>query len=218
MGKTAIILGATGLTGSLLFKKLIDHPNFDKIKLFSRKSINSKSEKVEEHLGDLLKMSQFKSEFKADIVFCCIGTTAAKTKDKQAYKAIDYGIPKEAANLAKDNNISAFMVISALGANSDSSVFYNKTKGEMEEAVLSNNIKNTYILRPSLIEGNRNESRLGEKIGSVVMKIINPLMIGKLRKYRAIEADMIASAMVNLSENNYESQIIESDKIIEISR
>src|SRR5699024_3350038 len=110
-------------------------------------------------------------KFSGDVVFCCIGTTKAKTPNRDTYRKIDLGIPVDAAELAKTNGIETFLVISALVANSKSSVFYNRVKGEMEEMVLSKGIPNTYILKPSLIIGNRNEKRFGEGLAAGVMKV-----------------------------------------------
>ena len=217
MGKTAIILGASGLTGQQLLKALITDKNYDCIKLFSRKKTENKSSKVTEIVGDLLSLENFKNDFTADEVFVCIGTTAKKTPDKTLYKNIDYGIPARAAKLAKENHIPTFIVVSAMGANAKSSIFYNKTKGEMEQAVLSEKIPHTYILRPSIIGGNRNENRPTEKIGIAIFKLLQPLMLGKLKKYRIIEAENIAKAMMYLANEKPEIHIIESDKIRELA-
>lgn len=219
MKKTAIILGATGLTGSILLEKLINDDRYDYIKLFSRKKIDGLPKKVQQFIGDILELENFKEDFKANEVFCCIGTTAKKTPNKETYKRIDYGIPVTAAKLSKLNNISTFMVVSAMGANAKSNLFYNKTKGKMEHEVLLQSIKNTFVLRPSIIGGNRKESRILEKIGFVVFKLIQPLFIGKLKQYKIIEAKEIAQAMVNLANiKASEEKIITSDKIREISK
>ncbi|MEP1366976.1 NAD(P)H-binding protein, partial [Maribacter dokdonensis] len=199
MKKTAIILGASGLTGGLLLEKLIVDDRYESIKLFSRSSIKGLPNKVKQYIGNLLELEQFKNDFTGDEVYCCIGTTAKKTPDKSLYRDIDYGIPVAAAKLAKANGINTFLVISAMGANKKSSVFYNRTKGEMEQEVLNQAIPRTSILRPSLIGGERNEQRLLEKIGLVVFKVIQPLFIGPLKKYRIINADSIAQAMLNLA-------------------
>ena len=208
MKKTAIILGATGLTGSILLQKLIEDERYDTIKLFSRSKTEGLPNKVKQYIGNLLELEQFKEDFIADEVYCCIGTTSKKTPNKTLYKQIDYGIPVTAAKLSKENNIPAFLVISALGANKKSSVFYNKTKGDMEHDVLQQNIKNTIILRPSLIGGERNERRILEKIGLVVFKIIQPLFIGKLKKYKIINAESIAQAMIHLANNKSNAEVI----------
>jgi uncharacterized protein YbjT (DUF2867 family) len=213
MGKTAIILGASGLTGSIVLKKLLADKRYKTIKLFSRKSTGISHPKILEKVGNIIALENFKNDFKADEVYCCIGTTTKKTPNKTVYKNIDFGIPSTAAKLTKENKISTFLVVSALGANSQSSVFYNKTKGAMEQAVLEQKIPNTYILRPSIISGKRNENRALEKIGLSIFKLFNPLLVGKLKKYRAISANSIAQAMINLANSNEPTQIISSDKI-----
>ena len=101
MKKTAIVLGATGLTGGLLLQKLIEDERYEKIKLFSRSNIDDLPSKVSQFTGNLLELENFNKDFTADEVFCCIGTTAKKTPDKKVYKAIDYGIPVAAAKLLK---------------------------------------------------------------------------------------------------------------------
>ena len=219
MKKTAIILGATGLTGHILLQKLIEDDRYDCIKLFSRSKIEGLPNKVTQVIADLFKLNQYKADFKADEVYCCIGTTAKKTPDKDLYKQIDYGIPVAAAKLSKENNIATFTVVSAMGANKNSRVFYNKTKGEMEYGVLQQNIKNTFILRPSLIGGARVESRPLEKIGLAIFKIIDFLLIGKLKQYKIIPPESIAQAMINLSNStNYSEVIVTSSDIKEIGK
>ncbi|MEP5831966.1 MAG: NAD(P)H-binding protein [Maribacter dokdonensis] len=215
MKKTAIILGASGLTGGLLLKKLIVDDRYESIKLFSRSSIKGLPNKVKQYIGNLLELEQFKNDFTGDEVYCCIGTTAKKTPDKSLYRDIDYGIPVAAAKLAKANGINTFLVISAMGANKKSSVFYNRTKGEMEQEVLNQAIPRTSILRPSLIGGERNEQRLLEKIGLVVFKVIQPLFIGPLKKYRIINADSIAQAMLNLANTTSNTDVIITSNDIE---
>ena len=214
MKKTAIILGASGLTGGFVLQKLIEDDRYDTIKLFSRSKIEGLPNKVKQFIGDLLEFNQFKDDFTADEVYCCIGTTAKKTPDKTLYKKIDFGIPVAAAKLSKENNIPTFLVISAMGANKNSTVFYNKTKGEMEQNVLKQQLKKTFILRPSLIGGDRQESRRLEKIGMVIFKLIQPLFIGKLKKYKIVNGETIAQAMIYLANtNHYADVIITSDDI-----
>ena len=218
MKKTAIILGATGLTGGILLDKLLKDPEYEKVKLFSRSSVNNPDPKIEEYLMDMFQLEKEKQNFKADEVYVCIGTTKSKTPDKEKYKKIDKGIPVTAAKLSKQNNINTYVVISALGANSNSSVFYNKVKGEMQEEVLAQNIQNTYIFQPSLISGDREESRFWENVAKNAMSLFNFLMIGGLKKYRSIHPEQIADAMKWIANNGYKQQILESDEIIEISK
>ena len=215
--KTAILLGATGLTGGILLQILLNDPQYEKIILFSRSSVKIKNSKIEEHLVDLFQLEKYKEQFKADQVFCCIGTTKSKTPNEETYRKIDYGIPVTAAKLCKENGISTFAVISALGANPDSRMFYNKVKGEMQRDVLAQKIKNNYIFQPSLISGDRSEKRFFENIGKQAMKILNYAMIGPLKKYRSIHPETVARAMIIVSNKGYEKSVIESDEIKKIA-
>ncbi|WP_282051336.1 NAD(P)H-binding protein [Maribacter aquivivus] len=215
MKKTAIILGASGLTGGLLLEKLLVDDRYETIKLFSRSRIEGLPNKVQQYIGNLLELEHFKNDFTADEVYCCIGTTAKKTPDKTMYKNIDYGIPVAAAILAKENGIPTYLVVSAMGANKKSSVFYNRTKGEMEQDVVNQGIPNTSILRPSLIGGDREERRVLEKIGLVLFKAIQPLFIGPLKKYKIIYAESIAQAMLNLANTTSNTDVIITSNDIE---
>jgi len=215
MKKTAIILGATGLTGSHLLDFLLKDTRYEKIKLFSRSSVGIPNPKLEEHLIDLFELEKHKANFQADEVFCCIGTTKSKTPDNSVYKKIDYGIPFAAAKLCKENNINTFIVISAMGANPKSKVFYNKTKGEMERDVLKQNIQNTYILQPGLIGGNRNEKRLGESIAKFLFKILNPIIP---KNYSSISPETIAKAMVILANQGHSKNRVENQTLQEIAK
>lgn len=217
MPKTAIILGASGATGGEVLQLLLNDSRYEKVKLFSRSSVNNSHPKIEEHLADLFELEKLKADFTADEVYCCIGTTKAKTPDKDTYRKIDYGIPVTAAKLAKENNIPAFIVISAMGADAESRIFYNRTKGEMQDDVLETNVSKTHILQPSLIVAERNDGRIMEKLASGFMKLLNPLLYGKAAKYRSIKAGNIAKAMIWLANNEYPDVFVTSDKIENIS-
>jgi uncharacterized protein YbjT (DUF2867 family) len=214
--KTAIILGATGLTGGLILQELIQDPRYGKIKLFSRNKVAVKNKKIEEHLVDLLNLVQYKEHFRADEVYCCIGTTKSKTPDEETYKKIDYGIPVNAARIAREQGIKNYLVISALGADENSKMFYNRTKGEMERDVLAQNIENTYLFQPALIAGDREEQRVFENLAKKAMKVLNYVMVGPLKKYRSIHPLTIAKAMVIVANSKYHKTNIPSDEIKEI--
>ena len=219
MTKSAIILGATGLTGSYVLDELLNNPEYTKVIVFSRRPLEIENEKLQVFECDVLNLEEQKDYFKADEVYVCIGTTNNKTPNKKLYRDIDFGIPVTAAQLCRENRIDNIAVMSSLGANSKSSVFYTKTKGEMEESVLEMEIPNTYLLRPAMIMGPRKERRLGETLGKMLTFIINPLLQGSLKKYKGIHAETIAKAMINLcNEKSDLKEIIESDKIWEIAR
>lgn len=216
--KTAIILGATGLTGGLLLKSLLADDRYLNITVFTRSPLGFTHQKLTEIQCDLLKLEAQQTQFTADEVFCCIGTTKAKTPDKELYKAIDFGIPVSAAQLCKKNNIPAFLVVSAMGADASSSIFYNKVKGEMEAAVLQLGLPKTHILQPGLIGGDRNESRPGEYVGKQLMKVLGFLMVGSLKKYKAIAPENIAATMIWLANNPYAETRLTSDIITKIAK
>ena len=213
MKKKAIILGATGLTGSHLLELLLEDPNYETVKVFTRRKLPNIHPKLEEHVIDLLELSNYADKFSADVVFCCIGTTKAKTPNKELYRAVDYGIPVEAAKLCKRNGINSFIVISALGANAKSKVFYNRLKGEMERDVLAQQIEHTQLLQPSLIVGDRDEKRMGEDLSKKIMKVIGFLIPAR---YKMIEGETIARAMLQLANNPTKDPIVPSEKIKEI--
>ncbi len=215
--KTAIILGATGLTGGILLDKLIKDDRYQKILVFTRNHVRQKHEKIEEYLIDLFELDQFQELFKADEVYCCVGTTKQKTPDKEIYRKVDFCIPATAAKLSKKNQIKTFQVISSMGADEHSRIFYNRVKGEMEGAVLEQKISNTYILQPSLIGGEREESRFLESVFKKIMSVGDHLLVGKLKKYRSIHPATIADAMIYLANNEYRSGIIENDEIKNIA-
>ncbi len=215
MKKKAIILGATGLTGSHLLELLIQDSTYESIKVFTRSKLPVTHPKLEEHEIDLLKLSDHADKFTADVVFCCIGTTKSKTPNKELYRAIDYGIPVEAAKLCKKNSINYFITISAIGANPKSKVFYNRLKGEMERDVLAQQIEHTQLLQPSLIVGNRDEKRTGEDLSKQFMKIFDFLIPAR---YKMIEGRTIAKAMAQMARKPTKEHIIPSEKIKEIAK
>lgn len=214
---TAILLGATGLTGRVLLQQLLEDSRYEKIILFSRRPSELNHPKIEEHIIDLFELETVQDKFMADEVYCCIGSTKKKTPDENMYRKIDYGIPVTAAKLTKKKNISTFLVISAIGADAESRFFYGKVKGEMEKDVLNEKIPNTYIFQPSLIAGERKEKRTFEFLAKEAMKLGNYLLLGPLKKYKSISPETIATAMITVAKNGYSKNRIESDEIQEIA-
>ncbi len=209
--KIAIILGATGLTGNYLLEILLESNAYDKIKVFTRKTTGKTHSKLEETVCDVLKLEKYADNFTADEVFCCIGTTKNKTPDKKLYHNIDYGIPVKAAKLAEQNKIKTFIVISAIGATPQSHLFYSRTKGEMEQAILKKNIPNILIYRPSIIYGKRSEKRPFEEVGLLLTRAVQIFFFGKLQNYKPISAKDLAKALYLGAERKKGHQIIFRD-------
>jgi uncharacterized protein YbjT (DUF2867 family) len=218
MEKTAIVLGATGLVGGMLLDLLLMDDRYAKVMVFSRRKLNRTHSKLETHIGDLFQMAKFSDHFHGDEVFCCVGSTQAKTPDLEIYKKVDYGIPLAVAQLCKQKRISTLIVISALGADPKSSLFYNRTKGEMEEAVLAENIKKTHFVQPALIGGKRTEKRPGESFFKFLLGALDFAMVGPLKKYKIITPETIAKAMLWLANNAYDKKRIRSETLKELVR
>jgi uncharacterized protein YbjT (DUF2867 family) len=218
MKKSAVILGSSGLIGSNLLTLLLENSNFESVKIFVRKILPIQHQKLIQILTNFEDLEAVKNEIRADVIFSCLGSTRNKTPDLQQYKKIDHDYPIYFAEEGLKNGLSEFHLISALGANSNSSNFYTKMKGETEDAIKNLKIPSLYIYQPSFLKGNRTENRLGEKIALIVMKLIDPLLIGSLKRYKTIAAEVVAKAMINESIKNKKGIfVLESDKIKELA-
>jgi uncharacterized protein YbjT (DUF2867 family) len=221
MGKTAIVLGATGLIGNELTHLLLEDSSFEKVKVFVRKSIAIEHSKLEQHIINFDAIENYSTLITGDVCYCCIGTTINTAGSKEAFAQVDYTYPIVFATIAKKNGVNDFLFISSIGANKNGSNFYLKVKGDTEYALEQLNFSHLALLRPSMLLGKRTEFRLGEAIGKVVMKLFSFAFIGNLKAYKAIEAVTVARAMIVLSKkmfanNGAKHQIVLSDKIQEL--
>ncbi|OHT46239.1 oxidoreductase [Flavobacterium tructae] len=198
--KKAIVYGASGLVGSYILENLLNNANYEQVIIVVRRDLNIQHSKLKMLIGDFNTLSKVIEGIQVDEVFIALGTTQKKTPDKKLYYQIDHDYPILAAKLAKENGAKAVFLVSALGANAKSSIFYTKLKGETEQGIISLNLEHTYIFRPSMILGDRKESRPMEKVFIGIFKWINPIFMGSLSKYKGIEAEDIAKAMVKSAE------------------
>jgi len=210
--KTALIIGATGLVGSKIVRRLNDSKFYSNVVLLVRRKSEFNHLKFEERIIDFDNIN--KELVTGDDVFCAIGTTLKKAGSKENQYKIDCEYPFKIAQIAKQNGVKQFILVSSLGANPKSSNFYLRTKGELEEKVASLNFETFIILRPSIIIGKRPEFRLGETIGIFFITVFGPLFFGSLKKYKGVRAGAIAARMITAANQNLKGkQIIESDKI-----
>lgn len=218
MSKIAIIAGSSGLVGTELLHRLCAEKSFSKVKLLVRRPSGFIHIKVQEFIVDFDHIETFREHITGDIFYSCLGSTKAKTPDKCRYYQIDHDLPVHMAKIALDNGMGQFHIVSAIGANSRSSNFYLKMKGETENDITALSFTSAHIYRPSLITGNREEKRLAEKIAIGLFKFLNPLIPGKLKKYRSIQATDIARAMIRQSLKALNGiHYYESDKIQRIA-
>ena len=200
----AVVIGATGLTGNFVVEELLKDEAFKTVRVLARKKVNKVHPKLQQEIVNFNDPNDYSDKFgEGDVIFCCIGTTQKKVKgDKLLYEKIDYDIPVNAATIGITKGFKKFLIISAIGANENSSNFYLKLKGRTEDALKQFPFLSLDIFQPSIINGNRKENRPVEKIAQVFMDLFSFLFLGPLKKYRAIGANNIARAMVNASKQN----------------
>jgi uncharacterized protein YbjT (DUF2867 family) len=211
--KTALVVGSTGLIGSVLLKELLTDDYYQKIAAWVRKPAGLVHPKLIEKVTDFNGIDDFVPQ-PVTHVYCCLGTTIKKVKTKEAFRKVDFGYVIDTAKYALRCGAEKFVVVSSIGAGKNSSVFYLQTKGEMEEALMKLPIPCIIIFRPSLLLGKRNEFRLGELFSKMFMSFAGIFLLGKLKKYCAIKASHVALAMKNISREDKKGIfIIESDQI-----
>jgi uncharacterized protein YbjT (DUF2867 family) len=195
--RSALIAGATGLVGRQLLQQLLEDPHYSRIYMLTRRKIELAHPKLEQLVVDFDQLEDQNDFVQAQDVFCCLGTTMKKAGSKEAFRKVDYEYPLALAKLAAAKGASQFLLVTAMGANKGSLFFYNRVKGEVEEAVCKiNQYKSIHVFRPSLLLGNRKEDRRGEGLAQRITKVIRPLLIGPFRAYRPIKAKDVARGML----------------------
>ena len=217
--KTALIVGATGLTGGYCLRNLLMDDRYERVTALTRNPIPLKNPKLDVRQVDFDQLSNEADLFAANDVFCCLGTTIAKAGSRAAFRKVDYSYPLAIAEKALAAGAHSFSLISSVGANPNSRIFYSRVKGEIESAISQLGYNLVLIYRPSLLTGARSEVRFGEKIGEFLMGLFNPVLIGSLKKYRSISAETVALAMANqVYVESAGSHIFESDKIVKLAQ
>jgi uncharacterized protein YbjT (DUF2867 family) len=218
MSKTAIIFGATGLVGNELVFELLESKDYLKVITVARKPLPFSHSKLEQiQISGFDKLPEIKSKLAANVYFCCIGTTIKIAGSQDAFRKVDYDIPVLIAQLGQELSVPAMVIVSSIGADANSTNFYLRTKGEMEQSVKGIFKGNLKIVRPSLLMGHRSEFRFGEKAAIVFMKVLGIFMIGSLKKYRGIYAWDVARAMIKSIGLSPEKVFVESDQLQDLA-
>lgn len=191
-----VILGGTGEVGKQLIKQLVKDERIEKITALVRREIGSSSEKLLYKKIDFTDLLNIDLE-KHHIAISALGTTMKNAGNKEEFIKVDYLYNVQFAQLAQRTGVKSFHLVSALGADHQSSIFYNKVKGDTERAIEALEFKSLFIYRPSLLDSERSESRFGERMAILVMRVINPLMIGPLKRYRSIKVQDVAAGIVS---------------------
>ncbi len=216
--KTALIIGSTGLIGSQLLQLLLESKEYSTVITFVKRDSGIQHLKLKQHIIDFDQPETYKELVAGDDFFCAIGTTIKNAGSQEAFRTVDFEYPKAFATIALQNSVKQFLIVSSLGADANSGNFYLKTKGEIQDFLKDCNFESVSALQPSLLLGNRNEFRLGEKIGAFFMKLFSFLLIGTIKKYKPIESEAVAKAMFDIAQKNYNGfHIFESDRIQQIA-
>ena len=205
-----LLAGATGLTGEHLLDRLLNEPTITRVLAPSRRPLAGHPH-LENPVGD---PAEFLPQLhgRVDIAYCCPGTTIKQAGSEQAFRAVDLDMVVAFAKRAREMGARHLIVISALGADRRSSIFYNRVKGEMEYALRAQDWPQLTICRPSLLLGDRTEPRLGEKVAGPLSRLIPG-------KYHGIEACQLARAMWRLALEEQDGiRIVESDELRKLGK
>ncbi|MBX3207653.1 MAG: NAD-dependent epimerase/dehydratase family protein [Labilithrix sp.] len=219
MSRRALVLGATGLVGARCVAHLLESPAYERVTCLVRRATLTTSDKLRERVVDFAKLTAEDVE-PADDLFCAIGSTMKKAGSREAFRRIDHDLPLRVAELAVAAGTKRIALVSSVGADARSSSFYLKTKGELDEALAKLPLAALHVMRPSLLLGDRAESRPGEAVATVFARATSGLLFGGLRKWRAIDVDDVGRAMVMamVSPDPEPSlQIHEHDAIMELA-
>lgn len=196
MGKIANVIGASGLVGQQLVAQLLAHPEYERVRIFVRRTTGIGHPKLEEQLIDFDRTESWQHLVQGDVLFSTLGTTIKTAKTKENQYRVDFTYQYEFAKAAAGNGVPTYVLVSSMGANPRSSVFYSRIKGELEEAVTGFLFRKLLIFRPSILDGDRQEKRTGEKVGLVVSRFLTRFI---LKKYRPTPVRQLAARMISLS-------------------
>jgi uncharacterized protein YbjT (DUF2867 family) len=196
--RTALIAGATGLVGQACLVQLLRRPEYDRVVALVRRPLDIADTKLQPEIVDFDHPESMRP-VAADVAFCALGTTMAKAGSPEAFRRVDYLSVLTVADLALQGGVGQFVLVSSVGADPTSGNFYLRVKGEADAAVSKRSFRAVHILRPGLLLGSRPEVRTMESIAQTLAPLLNPLLRGRLVKYRAIPAAVVGAAMVAAS-------------------
>lgn len=191
--RTALVAGATGLVGGELLRILLERPEYGRVVAIGRRKLDLTHGKLEQRLVDFDHLDEAADAFRVDDVYCSVGTTLKKAGSQEAQRRVDYDYQLAVARGALGGGARQFLVVSSMGADPKSTFFYNRIKGELERDVAALGLPSVRIFRPSLLLGERQELRRGERIAVKLSPLFAPLFPAK---YRPILARDVALAMV----------------------
>jgi len=219
MSRTALVAGASGLVGGHLLHLLLADAAYARVITLARRQLDTRHAKLDQRVLDLGALDAVTDPPHVDDAFCCIGTTIKKAGSQDAFRRVDYDYVLAFARTAQRAGARQFLLVTALGADPSSRIFYSRVKGEIEQAVRELPFQGIQIFRPSFLMGERAEARLAERIGVPIARAVAPLLVGPLRRYRPIDAADVARAMVQVAKEALRGpNVFEYDGIIAAAR
>ncbi len=194
---TALVIGCTGLVGRELVQTLLAGDHYQAIKLVARQPLHLDDERIEEVvIDDFDHLGEHAHQLHAHDYYCALGTTIKKAGSRESFRKVDLDYPLALAEMAKNSpDFKQYLVVTAQGADTDSLFFYNRVKGELETKLRAMNLAALTIFRPTLLLGQRNEFRLGEKIGQAVLTFLEYFSVQRRQQRWSIEAADVARSM-----------------------
>jgi len=194
----AALIGGTGLTGSFLLRQLLADPAIEEVICISRKPLKIANANLTELLlSDLAQLPSMEAGIRAEIYFCCLGTTIGAAGSKENFEKVDHAAIVDFAKIAKAHDASSFTLVSSMGANANSMNFYSQVKGRTEDDVKALGLRSLIIFRPGLLVGPRREFRLGERIATRILVPLSKLLPARIRKSLLTEAEILAERMLD---------------------
>ena len=214
MHRTALLVGATGLVGRALLSLLLDDGDVAEVVVLSRRPLATPHPKLLQGVVPFEKLECFALP-NVDDFYCCLGTTIERAGSERAFQEVDLVYPVTIAQMALSAGATRCLFISAMGANAQSRVFYNRTKGELEAKLARLPFETVYAFRPSLLAGDRPEIRIGERLAVAVAR---PLTFLIPARFRPIAAADVARAMQTCAKRDTGGRfVIPSDEIRRIA-
>ncbi|MBT3386177.1 MAG: NAD(P)H-binding protein [Prolixibacteraceae bacterium] len=214
MNLTVNVIGATGLVGKQLVQQLLENNNFEKVRIFVRRKTGIEHPKLEQQIIDFKNEETWKKLLTGDVLFSTLGTTLKQAGSKEKEYEVDFTFNLNFAKVAKENGIPNYVLVSSVGANSKSQIFYTRMKGELDDAVARLGFENLVVLRPSSLTGDRKEKRMAEIISIPIANFLTRFM---MKKYRPIKDEIVAQAMINSVLNPAQDKTIwEGSEVFEL--
>lgn len=203
-GIRVLLAGATGLVGGHCLSKLLADDDIGQVTVFARRPLEQTHPKLTVHVVDFDRLSDHARSIAADAVLCCLGTTHRIAGSPEAFAKVDHIYVAELARLAAARGVPRFVLVSAIGADPSSPVFYNRVKGRAEAAVSELHFKTVHLLRPALLLGERPEPRPVEDWSKQFAPVWSLFLIGPFSRYRPVPAETVAARMVELAKSDRE--------------